>query len=461
MSGPICRSFLDKLSHPLSTRRTSRMARLSLVGLTILVVLVAVRCAQPGAPADELAPAEEMESVPATTAPVTVTYVSGIDASPWMNADKELIERFQEAYPHITVDRKMWLYIMSEEDYLNDPFPPDVINWGAAIMYPAAENQDLFLDIGDLWMQQGWEEVVPEKLRVLSQSNGRYYHLPTVIFWHAFFYNKALFEQHNLTPPETWDEFLELCATLKQSGVTPNAIGLSWGEDWQAALWFDYLNVRINGLEFRNELMLEGQQRFDDPRVRAIFTTLETLVEGGYFNEDAWRRTSTDAVLSVRDGEAAMTLVGLDDLSIIPQTQWNEIGIFRFPVIDPDVPTVEIPGIGGVVIPANAPEPQAAMEFLAYRGSAEAQTYWVEYCGPVGGAPARSDVDLAGFPPLVQSAQDLLQDTDELAQLYVWNEAPMFGAMFSQRYLLDFFDDPGTLDEILDKMEAKRQEVFE
>jgi hypothetical protein len=37
----------------------------------------------------------------------------------------------------------------------------------------------------------------------------------------------------------------------------------------------------------------------------------------------------------------------------------------------------------------------------------------------------------------------------------------MFGAMFTQRYLLDFFDDPGNLDDILDRMEAKRQEVFE
>jgi multiple sugar transport system substrate-binding protein len=420
MSGPTYRFFLDKLSHPLSTRRTSNMTRLSLVGLTVFVALLAVRCAQPRALEDELAPSEQMEPVPATTTPMTVTYVSVISMSPWLNAEKELVERFQEAYPYIKVNRKMWRDSLSGDDYLNDPVPPDVITWSAAIMYPAAENQDLFLDISDLWMQQGWEEVIPEQLRGLSQGDGRYYHLPTVIFWHAFFYNKALFEQYDLAPPETWDEFLELCATLKQSGVTPNAIGLSQGEEWQAALWFDYLNVRINGLEFRNELMLEGQQHFDDSRVRAVFASLEMLVEEGYFNEDARRRTSTDAVISVLDGEAAMTLVGLDDLSILPQTQWNEIGVFRFPIIDPDVPTAEIPGIQGLVIPANAPNLHAAMQYLTYRGSAEAQTYWVEHCGPVGGAPARSDVDLSGFSPLVQDAQDLLQDTDELTQLYLW-----------------------------------------
>jgi ABC-type glycerol-3-phosphate transport system substrate-binding protein len=416
------------------------MARLSLAGLTLFLVLATVRCAQPGASAK-------------------VTYVSYWKETPYSSVDKGLVRQFQEAYPQVNVDRS-W-FLQWGVNLLNRSAPPDVMTWDATIMYSLAENQDLFLDIGDLWEQQGWEDVIPDGLQVLSQNSGRYVFLPTHLFWNGLFYNKALFEQYDLTPPETWDEFLKLCATLMQNDVPPIAIGLSKGNDWQAALWFDYLNIRINGLGFRGDLLLEGQVSFDDPHVRAVFTTLQPLVEGGYFGGDARCRTSDGAVRSVLDGKAAMTLVGMDDLSELSETEWNEVGVFRFPIIDPSIPLGETPGIEGFVISANASEPQAAMDFLAYRGSAEAQAHWAEGCGPVGGVPARSDVDSAGLTPLAQKAQEIYQDTDEFGQFIFWTDSPMVDPMSSQGYFVGFFDDPGSLDEILDRMEAKRQEVFE
>jgi ABC-type glycerol-3-phosphate transport system substrate-binding protein len=299
---------------------------------------------------------------------------------------------------------------------------------------------------------------------VLSQSGGRYYYLPTHYFWVAFFYNKTIFEQYNLTPPETWDEFLTVCATLKQNDVTPIAVGFR-GEDGpgQAMLWFDYLNIRINGLEFRNELMLEGQARFDDPRVREVFTTWQPLLEDGYFPEDPRGQEPPQSFLSVLDGEAAMTLASQDIfLDSIPKMRWDEVDFFPFPVIDPDVPLGETPGIEGFVIPANASDPQAAMDFLAYRGSAEAQTYWAEHCGPLGGIPARSDVDSTVFTPAMQKAQKMLQDADELSQTIYWLwDSPLRYPVFSSYHFQSFFDDPGPLDEFLDKLETRRQEAFE
>lgn len=459
MSRPIYRFLLDRLSHPWSTRTTGRIARFSLVGLTLFVAVLAVRCAQPGTPADELAPADEREPVPITTDPVTVTYVSYWGSSPWINGDKKLIDRFQEAYPHVNVNRKLWRDNMSGDEYLGDPVPPDVMTWDAAVMYPLTENQDLFMDIGELWREQGWEEVIPEQLRGLSQGNGRYCHLPTHYFWIGIFYNKAIFEQYNLNPPETWDEFLDVCATLKQGGVTPIAIGLSPGQNWQTLLWFDYLNIRINGLAFRNELMLEGETRFDDDRVRAVFTTLGTLVEGGYFDENAQRRTGDGSILTVLNSEAAMTLVGHGAMDMVPQTRWNEVDLFRFPVIDPEVPLGEAPGVEGFVIPANTSELQTAIQFLAHRGSAEAQAHWAEECGPPGGVPARTDVDSAVLTPHMQKAQEMLQDTDELDQLIFWTGSPMIDVMIVR--IGSWFDDPGTLNDLLDRLEARRQEVFE
>jgi hypothetical protein len=66
---------------------------------------------------------------------------------------------------------------------------------------------------------------------------------------------------------------------------------------------------------------------------------------------------------------------------------------------------------------------------------------------------------LVGFPPPVQDAQDLLQDTDELAQFIFWTGSPMTEGTIVR--IGSWFDDPGTLDDLLDKLEARRQEVFE
>jgi ABC-type glycerol-3-phosphate transport system substrate-binding protein len=157
-----------------------------------------------------------------------------------------------------------------------------------------------------------------------------------------------------------------------------------------------------------------------------------------------------------------MTLSMQPDFSgLVPKTRWDELGFFRFPVIDPDVAVGETAYIQGFVIPAKAPEPQAAMDFLAHQGSVEAQTCRAEQCGPLGGVPVRSDVDSAVVTPAMQAIREIFLDADEFGGIIFWIDSPMFRPVFRGGHFQSFFKDPATLDEILDELEAKRQEVFE
>ena len=52
--------------------------------------------------------------------------------------------------------------------------------------------------------------------------DGKTYMVPwsgdvTNVFW----YNEDVFAANNLTPPTTWAEFMDVCATLKAAGITP------------------------------------------------------------------------------------------------------------------------------------------------------------------------------------------------------------------------------------------------
>jgi hypothetical protein len=61
----------------------------------------------------------------------------------------------------------------------------------------------------------------------------------------------------------------------------------------------------------------------------------------------------------------------------------------------------------------------------------------------------------------MQKAQQMFQDADELSQFIFWTDSPMVSQMANSRAFQSFFDDPGTLDEALDKLETRRQAVFE
>lgn len=99
---------------------------------------------------------------------------------------------------------------------------------------------------------------------------GEMYALPMSYYQWGIFYRKSIFAKAGLTPPRNWQEFIRVCNALKQQGITPLALGNSG--KWPASAWFDYLDLRINGLEFHNQL-LQGQHSFWIPVCRMFSHT--------------------------------------------------------------------------------------------------------------------------------------------------------------------------------------------
>lgn len=69
----------------------------------------------------------------------------------------------------------------------------------------------------------------------------------------VIFYNKEIFARHGLTRPATWEEFVRICDMLLANGETP--MSLSGQNPFISSLWFDYLNMRMNGPEFHRDLV--------------------------------------------------------------------------------------------------------------------------------------------------------------------------------------------------------------
>jgi multiple sugar transport system substrate-binding protein/raffinose/stachyose/melibiose transport system substrate-binding protein len=372
-------------------------------------------------------------------------------------ADEEIVQMFMEKYPNIEVIHST----VAHEDfkqairaYLTASTPPDVMTWFAGNRARFFIDNDQIMDISDLWASEGWNESYPKGFQALSTVDGKQYFLPTSWYWWAVYYRKSIFEEQGLEPPETWEEFLDVCAKLKEAGYTPLAIGTKYR--WTAAAWFDYLNMRVNGPEFHINLML-GKEKYDDPRVAEVFDYWRVLLDNGYFLEDAAAYTWSEALEPMIRGDAAMYLMGDFIRDSLPDDVEADIDFFRFPIIDPDVPIGEDAPTDGYFIAAQATNVEAAKLFLAYLGSVEVQTYNAEKLGRL---PTNSGVDRSMFTPTQQKGLELIDGADFVAQFYDRDTTPEM-ADEGMNAFMAFWDDPDSIADLLAELEKARVEIFE
>ena len=242
-----------------------KLRNFPLVGITMVTCLLLAGCG----PADEPARAE--------LEPVTIHW------STWDNTSKaeaQLMLQFQEEYPQIDFQRSS--SYLSTDMLLNATPPPDLINFDAGWQLAQLAGRREIADLTEMWEESGLTENVPAGLQQVSAFQDRQFYIPVSVGWLAIYYNKQIFADYNLSPPETWEDFLAICETLLANGEVPLSIAAN--DAWAIHGWFEYLNLRMNGAQFYRDL-LAGKERYDDPRVREVMETWQSLFANGYFIE--------------------------------------------------------------------------------------------------------------------------------------------------------------------------------
>jgi ABC-type glycerol-3-phosphate transport system substrate-binding protein len=373
-------------------------------------------------------------------------------------ADEYLVALYEEQNPGVDVVHST----VAHEDfkqairaYLTASTPPDVLTWFAGNRARFFIDKGQIMDISDVWEEEGWNEDYPAGFKALSSVDGKQYFVPTSYYWWGVYYSKSAFEENGVEVPETWDEFLAVCETLKSNGVTPFTIGTKYR--WTAAAWFDYINMRVNGPEFHINLML-GKESYTDPRVKTVFTDYwAPMIENGYFIDNPAAYTWQEAIQFMVDGEAAMYLMGGFIRDSYPEELQDDLAFFQFPIIDPDVPVGEDAPTDGYFIAANAQHVEAAKDLLAFFGSAEVQQY---YADELDRLPVHMDVDPSGFTAEQQQGIEMIQGADYVAQFYDRDTTPEM-ADEGMNGFMEFWDTPGNIDSILERLEKVRIELFE
>ncbi|MGA5273013.1 extracellular solute-binding protein [Streptomyces cellulosae] len=153
---------------------------------------------------------------------VTLTLVAADYGNGAADSSKKywagLVERYETDHPDVDIDVSVYSWNDVDrkvKEMVDAGSPPDMAQIGA---YADYASRGLLYRAGDLLS-------IPVQADFLSQLSGAgelnsvQYGMPFAASTRLLFYNKSLFAEAGLTPPETWDELVECAEALKANGV--------------------------------------------------------------------------------------------------------------------------------------------------------------------------------------------------------------------------------------------------
>ncbi|GAB6928379.1 extracellular solute-binding protein [Paenibacillus sp. JCM 10914] len=231
-----------------------------------------------------------------------------------------------------------------------------------------------------------------------------------------FFYNKALFEQHNVKVPTTWDEMMTAVNTFNDNGITPIALGNK--APWVAqSTIIGSIADRVTGTDWFMNAAAQDGAKFTDPEFIDALGYFKELVDNKAFQEGANSIDNTQAEQYFIQGNAAMmisgawTLTNLAASSTEEQMQDIEVGVL------PEIPggkgegNTITGGAGGGLALSSRTEGKAkelALELIYAVSGPEAQKAIAESNSMV---MYNTDIDEAKVTPLYYKAFNLVKET--------------------------------------------------
>lgn len=271
----------------------------------------------------------------------------------------------------------------------------------------------------DLAAALGLMEVFAPEVLDAATFDGRLYGLPVNVHrLNTLYYDRARFEEFDLTPPTTLEELRDLCLQLEDRRDLHDAsptgqmscIGFGALHPWTLSeLTFEIVLPAVAGSAFY-ESFFTGHEDPEAPEVRAAIEFALDLYCGGkpepgcgahgWFNPDVDQLTWDEGVMKLADGTVLMAVMGdwATGLLTSPSGGGLEPGV--------DFEVIPFPGTAGTFVfssdtfalPRGARNRDGARSLLATTASRDGQRAFNEQKGSI---PARMDLDPDEFDPVI------------------------------------------------------------
>lgn len=226
--------------------------------------------------------------------PVTLKLITWTNAATTDVLDA-LNKSFTEKYPNITVeitavDSATYpqlvqtrvaagdVDIIAQQQFIANPDYTKGLDKPPFQQY--IENGD-FLDLTDQEFVKNWDA---NAIADSASFEGKVYALPmSRTSYNGIFYNKKMFEENGLAVPQTWDEFVNVCETLKANGIAPITVAGKDGWPVTAVAANAIVSTVVSDSYDYMKGLWDGSKKFNDAESLEIFKRLEQF--GSYCEE--------------------------------------------------------------------------------------------------------------------------------------------------------------------------------
>ncbi|GIO38244.1 sugar ABC transporter substrate-binding protein [Paenibacillus antibioticophila] len=277
----------------------------------------------------------------------------------------------------------------------------------------------------DLSGEPFWERVIPSVKELTADiKTGKNFKAASNVTMGGIFYNKQLFEELNLQPATTWEEFKSNLKTIKERRPDVVPLFLAGKESWTLGQLMEFvahgpIKQELGVMEAKKAFIQNdsGKLKFAESK-GAVDTFAQRLVElkdEGLINSDTITATYDNQKEGFVQGKTAMIIQGMwvmgDLLQMAPDFQDN-IGFAPIPsVVDGLKPVVLSAEDSVYAITADSKHPEEAKKFLDFLFQPENLKVYSEALK----APAAfTDVD-ADWGPLKDAADEALKSAAGIA----------------------------------------------
>ena len=213
-------------------------------------------------------------------------------------------------------------------------------------------------------------------------SDGKMFAVPFAAVSHAVYYNKDIFAKEGFSIPTTWEEFLQLCATLKTKGYTPLANGLA--DEWDILECFflgmlpNYIGGATERVKYEN-----GEKKLNDENFIKAYQAMADVAQ--YCPVGFESVTYNDSQILFNTQRAVMFVDGSWTTGVYADATFNW-GIFAIPA-----------PVGNETIICFHPDMAITMNTGSpYQEEAQSFLFWL--CTEDGATKASANLPTGYFP---------------------------------------------------------------
>jgi raffinose/stachyose/melibiose transport system substrate-binding protein len=196
--------------------------------------------------------------------------------------------------------------------------------------------------------------------------NGSIYAMCCSMNAEGLFINQGILQENDLELPTDYEQFKNVCKTLKDNGIQPLASG--YKEDW---VIMRYTNSAFTSLGYAknpniNEDLATGKEDFSFEGWRETFDRFGELLDAGYFGENLLSTDSSQAIAQFATGQTAMMIHTSGNVNAVRETSPDMDLVFTaLPVNDPGEELLACNCSGtGYSISSESDNKEAALAFL-------------------------------------------------------------------------------------------------